>query len=242
MSTTTATQRSYRPAPTMTAVQAGLATIARGEEGESVKALQKKLNTWGAGLAVDGKMGQATEQALKRYGFASGRADKSVFEAARPKAKPAASRGSGPTRNVRGFREVDEQKLRTALGTEGQHMARPFIEAGRKHSLDPLFLAGISMQETGHFTSEAFTDGRHNAMGVTGSKKRPRGFTSHQESIFSMAAELSKKDGYYVGRNTVGTIAQKYAPIDAHNDPDGLNHYWAKNVGDFVDQLERATR
>lgn len=75
--------RRYRPAPSLDRDDARLE---RGQRGESVRALQKKLNEGGAGLKVDGLFGKKTEAALKQFqrshgnGQATGYADKSFFE------------------------------------------------------------------------------------------------------------------------------------------------------------------
>ena len=60
------------PAPSMEQVRGGQATMARGMGGESVADLQRRLNSMGAKLDVDGKFGPRTEAALKAFQQSNG--------------------------------------------------------------------------------------------------------------------------------------------------------------------------
>ncbi len=113
--------------------------------------------------------------------------------------------------------------------------ADAFIEAGKKHGVDPRFLAAISMQETGGGTSKAIKN-KNNAMGIMG-KKGLKKFKSVADSIDAQARSLTREGGYYKGANSINGIAGIYAPVGAKNDPTGLNRHWKTNVGDFYERL-----
>jgi peptidoglycan hydrolase-like protein with peptidoglycan-binding domain len=106
--------------------------------------------------------------------------------------------------------------------------ADTFQAAGEKYGVDPRFLAAISMHETGNGKSSAFRN-KNNAMGISG-RKGPLHISSVEASIERMAQGLSKPDGYYKGKDTIGQIGKVYAPDGAANDPSGLNAHWAKGV------------
>lgn len=113
--------------------------------------------------------------------------------------------------------------------------ADAFVAAGKKHGVDPRFLAAISMQETGGGTSKAIKN-KNNAMGIMG-KKGLKKFKSVGDSIDAQARSLTREGGYYKGANTISGIGGIYAPVGAKNDPTGLNRHWKTNVGDFYERL-----
>jgi len=133
----------------------------------------------------------------------------------------------GPARDIKGFREVDEAKLRAQLPPQAAHLAKAFIDSGRRHNVDPVALAAISKHETGNFTSSAFRN-KNNAMGIS-NDRGPTHQRSHEASIDHMARLLgSTTGGPYKNASTIGEVANIYAPIGARNDPGGLNNHWAR--------------
>ena len=69
--------------------------------------------------------------------------------------------------------------------------------------------------------------------------------SSHQASIFTMAAELAGADGtrgYYNGLSTVGEVGVKYAPDGAVNDFNGTNSQWGRHVGNYYDSFVNTLR
>lgn len=103
-----------------------------------------------------------------------------------------------------------------------------FIDAGKKHGVDPKLLMAISMHETGAGTSAAFLR-KNNAMGISPNGGGPRAFSSVEESI-DYAARLLKKHYLDKGLTTIAAIGGKYAPVGANNDPRNLNQHWVKGV------------
>ncbi len=146
----------------------------------------------------------------------------------------------GVNRSIRPFREVDQKKLEDALPANAKHLAKTFIDEGRKNNIDPVALAAISKHETGNFTSSAFKN-KNNAMGISDARG-PTMQKSAEESIGKMARGLANPNGYYKGKNTIGEIANTYAPVGAGNDPGGLNNGWGKGVAKFADDLASKVR
>ncbi len=141
-------------------------------------------------------------------------------------------------RPIKGFREVDVNKLRDQLPANAKHLAQAFVDSGRKHNVDPIALAAISKHETGNFTSSAFKN-KNNAMGISNSRG-PTQQPSAEASIDKMAKLLGSTTSVpYKNAKTIGETANIYAPIGAGNDPRGLNHHWAKGVAKFADDFER---
>ena len=160
--------------------------------------------------------------------------------AAGPRSPSTTSEQQGIKRSIRPFRDVDQKKLEAALPTNAKHLASSFIDAGRKNNIDPVALVAIAKHETGNFTSSAFKN-KNNAMGISDARG-PTMQKSAEQSIEKMAYSLAKPDGHYKGKNTLGEVANTYAPVGAKNDPTGLNSGWAKGVAGFADDLARQVR
>lgn len=248
------TQVESAPAPKEPALR-------RGQRGEEVRDLQKKLNHHGAepALVEDGRFGPKTEMAVKGFQRKNGipgngvAGPKTREALAKPKTPSSPTRPEGPTtperptgperagaqRSVKGFRETNEQKLKDMLPQQAKHLARSFIDAGRRHNVDPAVLAAIAKHETGNFTSSAFRN-KNNAMGVSDARG-PIHMPSHEASIDKMAKLLgSTSSGPYKNARTIAEVGRIYAPIGAQNDPTGLNSSWTSGVARFADQFARA--
>jgi len=113
------------PAPTLDAVRNGTAKIARGQQGDSVADLQRKLNEAGATppLTADGQFGPKTEAAVARYQVSRGLPDTGVLgqqtlkaidenrAAVQPQVETPPSQ---PTRGTTGARAVDTSRMTEA--------------------------------------------------------------------------------------------------------------------------------
>ncbi len=159
--------------------------------------------------------------------------------------RPNAS-GQGLSTSFRQFREVDVNRLRAALPRQAQHLAQSFVDAGRRHNIDPLVLASISRHETANFTSNAFRN-RNNAMGIS-SATGPRNMSSHAASIDQQARTLANPNGPYRNANTVRQMWGVYAPGPAtgqrqvRNDPNNLNRHWGPGIAQNLTRFENAVR
>lgn len=108
-----------------------------------------------------------------------------------------------------------------------------FIKAAKKANIDPVLLSAIAFHETGRGTSNMVKE-RNNPGGLYDSSKGDFfKYKSIQDGITAMALTLS--DNYIEkGLFTIDAIGSKYAPIDAENDPTGLNAHWVPNVSNMV--------
>lgn len=148
-------------------------------------------------------------------------------------------------RQFRGYRDVDVNRLRDTLPPSARHLARTFVEAGRRYNLDPLALAAIARHETGNFTSSAFRN-KNNAMGVSGAGG-PRRMASHEQSIEYMARRIASPTGLYRNARNLRDLWYVYAPPSTRNggrpvanDPRDLNRLWGGAVERYIRAYERA--
>lgn len=247
-------------------------TFKVGSSGADVRALQQKLADAGFDPGkVDGNYGAATEQAVQAFQRAAGlkddgkvgdKTEEALDGWQRPgsQARPPSTqstfqaKGSGTTtaaisgykHQFKHFREVDPKKLAAALPDRAKGLAEAYIAAGRRHDVDPLTLAAISQHETANFTSNAFRN-KNNAMGISNSRG-PVECESRRDSIFQMAEEFKRSDGYYGKANNLMQLWGVYAPCpdNGHprprNDPNGDNASWGPSVLAKVQRFEAAVR
>ena len=242
-----------------------MSSLRVGSSGDSVRALQQKLLQAGFDpKGVDGSFGNNTRAAVEQFQKAKGLqvdgvagnktlaaiAGQSGFDGpatTTPKTTPATTgtNGAGFNHNFKQFREIDEAKLKAALPPQAQHLAKDFIEAGRKNNIDPLVLVAISKHETGNWTSSAFRN-KNNAMGIS-SSSGPKRFDSAASSIDQMARGLANPNGYYKNATTIKQLWSIYSPGPATgqkqqtNDPGNLNRFWGPAIVKNLGELERAT-
>ena len=116
----------------------------------------------------------------------------------------------------------------TKLPIRMRHLAPLYQQYGEQYGVNPIFLAAVSILETGRGTSGAYQTG-NNAMGIS-DKEGPVKFGKVEDSIKKMAEILGSKDGVYKGAYTVEDIGAIFSPVGAENDYNGTNHNWAYNV------------
>jgi peptidoglycan hydrolase-like protein with peptidoglycan-binding domain len=158
----------------------------------------------------------------------------------RPVGSTSGAGAAGTSRPIRGFVDVDVNRLREALPPQARHLAPAFIESARRHNLDPRVLVAISKFETGNWTSSAFRN-KSNAMGVSNARG-PIAFGRAEESIDRMARTLSNPRGPYRNATSIGQVGSIYAPVGASNDPNGTNGHWPRSVSRFADEFARQLR
>lgn len=91
-------------------------------------------------------------------------------------------------------------------------------------------VVSISRHETGKWTSKAFLN-KNNLGGImcsTGLKS----YSSLDEGIDAFVS-LLKRRYFDKGLDTIEKIQPVYAPINASNDPKGLNNYWLSGVKNY---------
>jgi beta-N-acetylglucosaminidase len=131
-------------------------------------------------------------------------------------------------------------------------LGHDFVQAGKEHEIDPIFLAALAAQETGWGESQLMDSPWNNVGGITCMSENyemifgksypnpgcgetvPGGtkwqkFNSIEDSIHFKAAYLKIR---YLenGSKTIAEIQKKYAPTNASNDQTGLNDYWVDNI------------
>jgi len=108
--------------------------------------------------------------------------------------------------------------------------ANDFVQVGSKYGIDPRFLVAISGIET--------------SFGKTGAKVRnpfgyhsARKYSGPREVLELMGQTLTKKGGYYDGKNDINSIGATWAPPGATNDPNGTNGGWPAAVRKFYQEM-----
>lgn len=106
------------------------------------------------------------------------------------------------------------------------------------YGLDYKLAIAISKHETGSYTSYAFKE-LNNVGGMmywNGRKSVLKSFNTLDEGIEAFVKNL-KINYIDMGLDTIETIQKKYAPINAGNDPKGLNKYWVSGVSRYYEEL-----
>lgn len=130
-------------------------------------------------------------------------------------------------------RQLDRQ-----LGGRFAGQGQAFVDAARRHGVDPALLAAIAMHETGNGTSRAVRE-LNNPGGIMDPRtnwSRIKRFDSLEQGLDAMARNL-RRNYLNEGRTTISAIGPKYAPVGAANDPRGLNGGWVAGVSRFYNQL-----
>ena len=94
----------------------------------------------------------------------------------------------------------------------------------------------ITKHETGSYTSSLFKNNNNVGGLYNSSAKKFYTYSSVEDGIDAYIRNL--KNGYFdKGLDTIEKIQSKYAPINADNDPTGLNNNWVSGVTYFYNEL-----
>lgn len=112
------------------------------------------------------------------------------------------------------------------------------LDVSESQGVDPVLVAAIMIHETGNGTSNAVME-KNNPGGIMDWEQNwstTRTFSSLEEGIHYTIANLKSR---YMdqGLLTIEEIGPVYAPIDAVNDPDGLNQNWIPKVNQYAADL-----
>ena len=138
----------------------------------------------------------------------------------------------------------DAERMKSYMGGALAAHYDTFMAAAKENNLDPKLLIAIAMNESARGTSYAART-RHNLFGRwdanainprTGARGYHKYYRDADESIRDIARHL-RKEYLDKGYTSIETIARKYAPVGAENDPGGLNGGWPEAVGRFYQQL-----
>ena len=109
------------------------------------------------------------------------------------------------------------------------------IESGLTVEQGKIAIA-ISKHETANYTSSLFKNNNNIGGLYNGNAGKFFSYTSVEDGIDAYVGNL--KRGYFdKGLTTIETIQKKYAPINAINDPTGLNEHWVSGVTYYYNQL-----
>ena len=133
------------------------------------------------------------------------------------------------------IKEVVKEEAKCVLGEYECVIYDEAIEQGLSKK-EAMIAIAISKHETGNYTSKIFLN-KNNIGGLyNGSTKSFYSYNSVDEGVEAYIQNLKK--GYFdKGLNTIEKIQKKYAPINADNDPTGLNNEWVSGVTYFYNEL-----
>lgn len=125
--------------------------------------------------------------------------------------------------------QIDRMLLRAGSPLAGQ--GATFVRSGTANDIDPRFLVAVAAHET---LLETYPPARaiHNPFGLG------PGIVYASEDAAITAAGAILAGGYLAeGRTTIATIAPKWAPVGAANDPTNLNTHWTTGVSRYYAAL-----
>lgn len=109
------------------------------------------------------------------------------------------------------------------------------IEQGMTEEQSKVAIA-ISKHETGSYTSPLFKNSNNIGGLYNSSAKKFYSYKTLDDGIEAYVRNLKK--GYFdKGLDTIEKIQKKYAPLNADNDPTGLNNNWVSGVTYFYNEL-----
>lgn len=109
------------------------------------------------------------------------------------------------------------------------------IEQGMTEEQSKVAIA-ISKHETGSYTSPLFKNANNIGGLYNSNTKKFYTYKTLDDGIEAYVRNLKK--GYFdKGLDTIEKIQKKYAPINADNDPTGLNNNWVSGVTYFYNEL-----
>lgn len=131
------------------------------------------------------------------------------------------------------WRKYFEEKSESGvLAGHGDHIEEFSDEQG----IDPVLFGAITLHESAYGTSDAIVN-KNNPGGLMESDgKTLQSFSSLKEGLKAMSVTLHNRiveDGLV----TIEDLGNVYAPLDADNDPDGLNENWIPTVEKLTSNL-----
>lgn len=108
------------------------------------------------------------------------------------------------------------------------------VQLGQKENVNPALIAAIAMHESANGTSD-FCKRHNNCCGIMGSSGG-RDFESIDACLEYTFSLLNRR---YIsqGKRSLADIGAMYCPVNAANDPGGLNKYWIPGVARYYKQI-----
>lgn len=139
--------------------------------------------------------------------------------------------------------QFNQQKVIQAIGNNLKGVFNGKSEyiflIAKKYNVNPMLLAAIMKHETANGSSQMVTQ-QNNPGGIT----KGKGFASYAtlDAGIEAMAKLLKMEYIDKGYTTIESIAKKYCPIGASNDPTGINQYWVPMVAKNYETILREAR
>ena len=133
-----------------------------------------------------------------------------------------------------GMRKLDDLFAKGAL----KGKAGAIVETALRNNVDPKLFAAVIAHETGRGTSN-LVKSYNNPAGIMDPKHKwmkPMVFRTLQDGLEYSAKNLGRRLDE-TGGNMEG-LQKAYAPLNAPNDPKGLNRNWLQGVNKFYNLLE----
>ncbi|RKJ20584.1 TrsG protein, partial [Butyricicoccus sp. 1XD8-22] len=113
-----------------------------------------------------------------------------------------------------------------------------FIRYSEEYNLDPVLFSAVAMHETGWGTSNAVKNYNNpgGLMNPATNWSTLIRYSTLDEGIHAMAKTLNKLINER-GLVTINDLGSAYAPLDAANDPNGLNAHWVPTVTKFANEF-----
>lgn len=139
------------------------------------------------------------------------------------------------TKEIYVFQETYIEKEKCSYGVYECAVYDEAIEQGMTEEQAKVAIA-ISKHETGSYTSPLFKNNNNIGGLYNSSAKKFYTYKSLEDGISAFIKNLKK--GYFdKGLDTIEKIQKKYAPLNAANDPTGLNNHWVSGVTYFYNEL-----
>lgn len=136
------------------------------------------------------------------------------------------------TETIEEIEIVEEEKITCQLSSEIECKIYNKAIASEMTHEQAILLVAISKHETGNWTSYNFKN-KNNLGGLWNGAKET--FYSYEslESGIEAFVNLLKNNYFGKGLNTIEEIGNKYCPVGASNDPNGLNKHWIPKVTQY---------
>lgn len=139
------------------------------------------------------------------------------------------------TKEIYVLQETYIEKEKCSYGVYECAVYDEAIEQGMTEEQAKMAIA-ISKHETGSYTSSLFKNSNNIGGLYNSSAKKFYTYKTLEDGISAYIKNLKK--GYFdKGLDTIEKIQKKYAPLNAANDPTGLNNHWVSGVTYFYNEL-----
>ena len=127
--------------------------------------------------------------------------------------------------------EIARLKVIAKLNDIEKSIYNKSIESELTHE-QAILVVAISKHETGNWTSNLYKN-NNNFGGIYNSKEQKFYSYESNDKGLQTFVNLLKNNYFGKGLDTIEEIGAKYCPIDASNDPTGVNQHWVPKVTQY---------